>query len=196
MVCNRKRYIYMVLLTYIIGLFCMATLQYNLYDRFEILLSRIPVFILGSICGEKVYRKDEMNAKNILVATILLLSKGPILAFLRVIPFYNMYSIIINRLYGSLLGICTIIFLILILKYIEELKVFKLLGFLGTFTLETYVFHIAYRYILLYVMKLPVESYVSILLFLIFYSITSFVFGYLLNRILNCKIKKDKCPTE
>ena len=74
---------------------------------------------------------------------------------------------------------------------IEQTKLFDFIGFLGTFTLEAYVFHIAYRVVLLNHLKISVKSFTEIGIFLIFYTVTSFVFGYLLSLVLK-KIKIGK----
>lgn len=188
---HKKSYIYGFLVLYIAGLFLLCTYCNKLYMHYEILLSRIPVFVVGSLFGEKVYKKEQINPYGTLTAVLLLLSRGPVFFVLQCLPFYDMYQRIFRRLHGGLLGVCAIFLLIILLKYIEETKLFRFIGFLGTFTLEAYVFHIAYRVILLDYLKLNVVSYTDTLLFLIFYTVTSFGLAYLMSIGLN-KVKLKK----
>lgn len=188
---HKKWLVYGFIVLYIAGLFLLCTYHRAFYMRYEILFSRIPAFAAGAICGEKVFRKKEMNPYGLLGVLGLLVSKGPVFFVLELMPFYAEYEKIFIRLYGSVLGICAIFFLLMLLKYIEQTKLFDFIGFLGTFTLEAYVFHIAYRVVLLNHLKISVKSFTEIGIFLIFYTVTSFVFGYLLSLVLK-KIKIGK----
>lgn len=185
---GKKGYIYGFIALYIAGLFLLCTYHREYYMRYEILFSRIPVFAAGALCGEKVYKKEEVNPYGLFTAVLLLLSRGPVFFVLQMLPFYSSYERIFRRLHGGVLGVCAIFFLIMLLKYIEQTKLSKFLGFLGTFTLEVYVLHIAYRVVLLNYLNIKVVSYKETFLFLIFYTVTSFVLGYFLSLGLN-KIK-------
>ena len=182
---GKKRRIYIFLIVYVIGLFLMCTFVNKYYMRYEILFSRIPVFVVGSLCGEKVFQKKDVSLQWLWAVPAFLLSKGPVFFLLKQVPFLATYERIFKRLHGGLLGISAVFFLIMLLKYVEETKLFRLLGFMGTFTLEVYVFHIAYRVILLEHLKISVVSYTEVFIFMILYTVSSFVFGYYLSKVLN-----------
>ena len=143
----------------------------------------------GAICGKKVYEKSEMNVSWLILSILVLVSKAPALAVLkRALPFFGAYFTVVNRLYGAVVAVSAIICITALLKYLENTNVYKLFGFLGTFTLETYVAHVAYRYLLLRIFEyihIKIDSLKEVLILLIVYTITSFVWGYVLSLMLN-----------
>ena len=177
------------LVLYIAGLILLCAFANDYYLKYEILLSRFPVFIAGAVCGKKVYEKSEMDVRWLVISILIVISKAPVLAVLRrILPFFSEYSTVVNRLYGAVIGVSTIICLTALLKYLENTKIYDLFGFLGTFTLETYVTHVAYRYLLLRMfefLQIRIDSLKEVLVLLILYSITSFVWGYILSVVLN-----------
>lgn len=187
------------LVIYIGGLMLLCVFANDYYLKYEILLSRLPVFIVGAVCGKKVYEKSEMNVLWLVLSILVVLSKAPALGVLkRSLPFFSEYSTVVNRLYGAIIGVSAIICLTALLKYLENTKIYDLFGFLGTYTLETYVSHVAYRYLLLRMFEflhIKIDSLKEVLVLLIVYTITSFVWGYILasalkNRTPVSKLKK------
>lgn len=183
---KKNRYlIWCVYFIWLILAFLLCKYQNDGYRRIEIMFARIPAFLLGTIFGKRIYEKESMNPYFIIGALLFLVSKGPLFFVIEKLAIGKEYISLIGRLHGNWLGFCTIIGLILVLNYLEKTKLYQFLGFLGTFTLEVYVFHVAYRNILLEEIKIKPVSYSSLFLFLIIFTVSSFVLGYLLQKILN-----------
>ena len=70
------------------------------------------------------------------------------------------------------------------MQYFTETKLFKIVSWIGKYTLEIYVVHIALRDVFLNVFGVLLTREREILLILILYIIISILLGVLLQRIL------------
>lgn len=115
------------------------------YDKIEIAISRIPVFLLGSYIGDSVYNSKQL-IRNKLVFLYLLM-----LVFLY---FYPVISdrlgagtistaelILIKRLRGQIVAIFIIVLSCACFSVVPKTKL-KVFSFVGALTLEEYMFHV------------------------------------------------------
>lgn len=113
---------------------------FSVYEMYEIFLSRIPVFIVGLICGEHILQKGEINKKQFSYMWILLIGAGMgIVLFERLSlpPF-------VYRYFAGALGVsATVVYAWVRYSFSEWTdRVKGIFSWFGTFSLETYLVHI------------------------------------------------------
>ena len=155
------------------------------YNKLEIALTRVPVFLLGVYTGKQVLNKKEIHEISIIIFLLLFIICNYLLFNFKFNPY-----IYVRYIY-CLLGI-SIVFLV---TYLHSKIRFeysdKFLTFMGTYSMEVYLIF----------EKLSVEvrklSYVTVHNNFVFYTlmfiitmILSFLLKKLCNLITNIKIKK------
>jgi len=186
---DQKKIIYILVCVYVLMLFMILILYPKFYYRVEILFSRIPIFIIGCLKGEKVYNSEEINTYFLLFMLLLLMTKGPVYYALNHWGYYGHIASLVGRLFRGALGVGTIFFIIIMLPYFENTFINKFLCYVGSFTLEMYVVHIIIRDALIVGVHLELTSQSQVLLYTIIYLLASIICSNILNQILNPKRK-------
>lgn len=181
---------------YIIGLCYLRIRHEYFYGLYEILLTRIPIFVIGALFSKKVYLNKKITLKEFSFFMLMIFMKTPIVyAMSRVELTMNLASVF-SRLLMGWMGIGIIFIMIMIVKEYENSSLDYWVKRIGTFTLEIYVFHIAFRYVLMYGFKLfgvdfnisTCRTYRYIILFGILFFFSSIIGGYVLSLITKKKI--------
>ncbi len=162
---NRIKIIWGGILLYILGLMWMKSAYPLVYSYDEILTTRIPVFIVGSIAGKSVYEKKEIPVPLLFLLLFCLLGKDVMNYLYSSVAFFGTYKDLITRLFSGLMGIGAIFFMVILLRYLEGTKAERVLSWFGKITLEFYVTHIAFRHILLDILKIKVTSFKGVVVF-------------------------------
>ena len=155
------------------------------YNKLEIALTRVPVFLLGVYTGKQVLNKKEIHEISIIIFLLLFIICSYLLFNFKFNPY-----IYVRYIY-CLLGI-SIVFLV---TYLHSKIRFeysdKFLIFMGTYSMEVYLI---FEKLSIEVRKL---SYVTVHNNFVFYTlmfiitmILSFLLKKLCNLITNIKIKK------
>ena len=187
---NEYRKIIWGLVFYLFFLFCFSTIAQSTFTKYEICLSRFPIFVIGSLLGPKVYEKKEIKEWLYLSCLVFLLSYGPLFYLIKRIPLLKNYVMIFNRLYLGGAAIGTIFLLNVIFELFTLKKIKKLLKYIGGFTLEIYVLHLALQCLIIDIFKVKFTHVSTILLFIIWYVTISILASKALNLILNNKFFK------
>lgn len=187
---NRQKLLGGGLILYLVFLFAFCTFNKTTFTKYEICLSRFPIFIIGSLLGPYVYEKKAIKEKWYLSGLVFLLSYGPLFYLINRIPFLKNYTMILNRFYLGGAAIGTIFLLNIIFELFTLKNTKKILKYIGGFTLEIYVFHLAFRNFIIDMLKIKFTHVSTIFLFIIFYIIISIGASKILNIILNCKFSK------
>lgn len=183
---TQKKYLIVIFcILYICALGVYSIIFPSNYEAYEILLSRIPIFCLGSIVGPLVYYKKEVNPYILFIVIVLLFANGPIFYILKYFPYYFDLIQLYNRLYMGIFALGAIMIIVIFLQYFESFKLFKFISNIGTFTLEIYVVHIALRFIFINTFGLNPQTNTQIFCFMLIYAVSSLIFGKLLNIILS-----------
>lgn len=182
---NGVKSIYTIALTWSLFLFVFMFLNKEAYLYYEILLSRIPIFLIGVTLGEKVYKDEVVSPTIILWSLLILVSLGPILFVVSKISILSMFRIIFIRFLLGIQGLALIIVFSIFIQYVSDTKIVSYISSLGKYTLEIYIVHIMLRTIILSVLKIPINTRPKILVFAIVYTFISIVIGKLLGDILN-----------
>ena len=74
---NQKQKIYVLTLIYTLFLVLFMILNEPAYRYYEILLSRIPVFLMGSALGDLVYENRKIPSWILVLSLLILISLGP-----------------------------------------------------------------------------------------------------------------------
>lgn len=164
---NKKIFLYFFLICYIIGLFVLIYINTDLYYDLNKLVTRIPIFILGAISGELVYKKSNISPNLILLMLVGLFLKRPMERVFFNSGELDAYCHGFDRLYNGVIAIGVIFLLCMVFPYITQLKIMNLIGFLGKYTLELYVLHIAFREILKEILGITFDN--NHLLFTVLY---------------------------
>lgn len=175
---------------YILLLFGLKHYVTVYYDMYEILLTRIPIFIIGTLFSEKVRNNKKISLKEISFFMLVILLKSPVVYAVSRVGGVSELAPVVARLLMGWMGIGIILFMIMFVKLYEHSNVDILVNKIGTFTLEIYVFHIALRSILLYLLPalgMDLVAYRQIIPFGLVFVPLSIIGGYVLNLILNRK---------
>lgn len=181
---------------YIIGLCYLKIRHEYFYGLYEILLTRIPIFIVGTIFSEKVSSDKKVTLQEFSFFIIMVFVKTPIVYAMSRIAFTMSLAPVFSRILMGWMGIGIIFIMIMIVKEYENSSVDQWLRKIGTITLEIYVFHIAFRYVLMYGFKLfgvdfslsNYKAYRYIIPFGIIFFFISIIGGYILSLITKKKI--------
>ena len=127
-----KGLLYLLLITISSTLLIMILFP-TYYDKIEIALTRIPVFLVGIYIGKKVFLKKEIPRLIILLSLIIFITCSNILTS------YNFNNYICVRYIYCIYGI-TIVFLISYLHSIIKLiRINSILKYIGIYSMEIYL---------------------------------------------------------
>lgn len=111
----------------------------SLYNRFDKMLPRLTVFILGCYFGRHVKEKKAFSAWVLFIGFAILLFAYPM--YVR-----GMISNpLLRRYYGSLSGIMLVFLLSQAFELLSSIRVDRFFAFFGVFSLELYIAHIELR---------------------------------------------------
>lgn len=113
--------------------FCEASA--DVFRRYEIALTRIPVFVAGAFIGKYVFEGKKLP-KIIYIAAAAVIAGGTWMQYA------GMASGLIGRYWASFMGVSIMILLELALRTIRFAWLHKLLAFFGDMSLELYLAHI------------------------------------------------------
>ena len=178
---------------YVLGLFLLCTFNKPLFSKYEICLTRIPIFVIGSLLGPLVYEKKPIKQGIYLFFLLFLLSYGPLFYIINKISFLKMYSTIFFRFYLSTASVGVIFLLNIIFELFDLKKIKKFLRYLSEFTLEIYVVHIVLFHVV-NLLKLNPTKVSTTFIFGIIFTVISILVAKILSIILaHIKIpKKNK----
>lgn len=185
---GKEKIIVGIIVIYIVMLFFLNHYYKEFYELYEILLSRIPIFIIGSLFAKQVEGCKKVSIAEFSFFMLIILVKTPVLLAMSGKAIIGEIMPVLNRLSMGWMGIGIIFIMILFTKVYEGSAIDRCIGWIGSFTLEIYVFHIAFRKILLYIMQsvgIMFDSYWQIILFGIIFIPFSVVGGYILFLITN-----------
>ena len=124
--------------------------HHDLYTNISIAISRIPPFIFGVLLGKIVYEKRSVSRKNIWI----MLALAIVLAW----PMQVAGKTILGVYSNAFLNYAFSLLFVLVLQYLSEKKciwrirfhniITSVLGWLGKYTLELYLIHVALRRIM------------------------------------------------
>lgn len=120
-----------------------------IYEHVEIALLRIPVFLLGIYCGDKIYRNLPFDLFDLSIVCLGLFSK--ILMFMawkNKLPFYKMLATSSKRLLVSLFAVSLILILSRLLVRIHSQRLHVFLHWFGGLSLEIYLTHVTIRHLM------------------------------------------------
>lgn len=179
--------LYITLLLVLDVIFNYLIYKYNIveYNKIIILLVRVPAMLIGTIVAKKVYDKEPIskNTVSILFMLFFIVNMIFVYDFKYVIHdfFYSRYLILI-------VAIMLMFVVSLILEYIDNKRVNKVLEFFGKYTLELYLFHIAFRHIIVYERLFPLYRIKYAPIFVIAMTLISVLFSKAYSKV---EFKKD-----
>lgn len=138
---NKYRNIYFVgyMMLSIAFIILVKMIDVDFYNKIILLITRLPIFILGCYFGEKIYK--ELNFSLIEVVIIVV---GVILEI-----YHGLTGIGPEFFIRLLFSIPLMLGIIYILKLIKSEKVNNILRIFGKYSLELYMLHIVYRMLLI-----------------------------------------------
>jgi len=108
-------------------------IDYSFYQKIEIALTRIPVFLIGVYVGKNVYNKKEIPSYLMIINFIVLIT-----SLLLIYKGGYKYYIVVRYLY-CLLGISIVFMISFIHTYLKNKIVDKFLTFIGKYSMEVYL---------------------------------------------------------
>ena len=132
-----------IVINLLLHLFCR-----NLYNNIEIFLTRIPNFIYGIYLASKVYNNDKITKKNIYISLIFIIAVVIIKIATIIISTKIFY--LISRYLNLIFAINSVLLMSIILEKINVKFINIPLEKISKYTLELYIFHVAYREIFNY----------------------------------------------
>lgn len=189
---EKKNIIIAVLVLYISSLFIMEKYVPEFFGAYEVLLTRIPIFVIGSLCSSKVYENEKVTIGEWSILLLIILLKSPFIYGLSYVDAGA--AAVISRLLLGGIGVGTAFLALFLIKTYEGTVIDSFVKKIGTFTLELYVFHVAFRGVFLlgfsYV-GIEIVEYHQISLFGISYIFLSLLGGWILSGIIKrIKVKK------
>ena len=152
----------------------------------EIMLTRIPAFLIGVFLGKKVYDKERIKKIPFFAA-----AAGSITYFaIAIIKLFNIAELPANLImrYGeTIFGLLICMSLPAILELIDSKRLSSFLSFCGKISLELYLIHVSLRTIMIYLNISPLNpiNYLGMI-------IISFLLAFCLQKLENFIIKKQK----
>ena len=117
----------------ILGTVLLCNVNYELYQRIEIALTRVPIFLLGIYLGKSVLNKEEIPVWNMLLFLMIF-----IVSNIFLFSFHFKYYIFVRYIYGFLA--LSIVFLISYLYSVINSKLFiKIFEYFGLYSMELYL---------------------------------------------------------
>lgn len=125
-----------LIIIWMVMLVVLKKYNFDLYDNIYIMLNRVPVFILGSYYGKKIYDGVDVNKDD----WILIISG----TFIKIYTILNLPMS--NLLPLTVVQLLFIVPLIWIIIYVlNMIKKTKYLQLLGSISLELYIIHVSVR---------------------------------------------------
>lgn len=171
---------------YTFGLLLICKFVPRIYADYGIMLSRIPVFILGCLYAQKVYNDEVVSPKEWAGFLIPILAWKPLVLLVKASEPVAFASGLVNRLLGSICAVGAI-FVILLLIVIPAVgtRLEKFLNWVSKFSLELYVFSMAFRILLLSVLHMPIDNAANVAMFSAVFVPGSIIGGFCLYSVLN-----------
>ena len=178
------RTVLLLIITYL-SIICFSKLSPSLYNKYEIAITRFPVFIMGAMVGKYVYEKKKIDKRWFLLPII-----GTIAFFViydqKILHGYNL------RFFYAFGGICislTLVYLSYLLdKLFDKIKiknfVVKFFTFFGAFSLEIYLTHIMINQIYNLTPLFRQGNLKRYLVVVVVSIIMAYVFSLIINKIL------------
>lgn len=117
---RKKNVIVYCIIVYIIGLCYLRIRHEYSYSLYEILLTRIPIFVIGALFSEKVYLNKKITVKEFSFFLLMIFMKTPIVyAMSRVDMTMNLASVF-SRLLMGWMGVGIIFIMIMLVKEYEN----------------------------------------------------------------------------
>lgn len=145
---KRKRFFSLAVLFFIsiAGVLLLEKLAPEVYAHVEIALLRIPVFLLGVYCGDKIYRKLPFRIFDFSVVCLGVISKILVYMMWKMkLPCYKTLGTDSRRLLVSLFAVSLILILSYLLSGIHSKKLSSVLHWFGGLSLELYLTHVTIR---------------------------------------------------
>lgn len=177
--------IYLILFLYTLMLILLSLFNIDYYKYYEILLSRIPIFMVGTLLGKKVYTNEPICGNLLLFSILILLSLWPFNYLLANVVFLKPINLLLIRYFLGLQGVAVVIVFIAIAPYLESTKALRALSRLGKITLEIYVVHIIVRSLLTTIFGLKIYDPRSLLIFCLIYFLVSIPLASLIHKVLS-----------
>lgn len=138
-VCDGKKFntkLWIGLGMIISGLYLFSRWNYDMYYHTHIFFARFMIFYIGALCSFKIYRK-----KNFLKSDALLFAIGiPLKIGFECLPIA--FSPLIYRLVGCFWSLSLLFIVVFLMHHFHPSRLLK---YCGTWSLELYMLHIAYR---------------------------------------------------
>lgn len=185
---HQNKIIIGIIVVYIAILFGAKHYYASYFNLYEILLTRIPIFIIGTLFSERVRNNKKISLKEFSFFIAIILLKSPFVYAVSRISVISELAPVVARLLMGWMGIGIIFVMIMFIKVYEHSRVDRVVSKIGTFTLEVYVFHIALRRVLLYLLPMvgiDLVAYRQIIPFGLVYVPLSIFGGYILSLIVN-----------
>lgn len=187
---KKQRLLVLILFAYMAAVVGWCLWGYETFVQYEILSCRIPIFVMGALCADKVKNGAEMTRGELSFFLAGLLLWEPCRGLFSNTESLASVSVIARRLMMGWVGLGCIVLMILILRLYEGGGLDRFLSYIGQRTLEIYVFHVFLRAMCLIVLhRLGMSEHVrrdAILLGCVFIPLSIFggcMLADLLNRI-------------
>lgn len=156
---------------------------YSIFINLDKFFMRIPVFIIGVYLGKKVYNKDKIKVRDIIIMILNL--------FFVYLIRRSKGSIIIRPLH-AVINISLLFLGIIILDYIRNNKIInkicslfiKILEFIGKYSLEIYLIHVALSFIFLDA-DIKIYTYSNYVIMILITFILSLIYQRFNNKIID-----------
>jgi len=184
---TKCRKIYLILMIIIDIIINYLIYKYNFiqYSKIILFLVRIPTMFIGTYIAKKVYNKEVVNKNTVLLLVLLFF----LVNFMFVYDFkYIIHNFFYSRYLTIILSIIIMYSLSLLLEYLDNKVINKILDFFGKYTLELYIFHVAFRHILTAELGVTIYKIRYAPIFLILMIIISVLFSKAYSKV---KFKKD-----
>lgn len=189
---EKKNIIIAILILYISSLFIMEKYIPGFFEAYEVLLTRIPIFVIGALYSSKVCKNDRVTLGEWSVLLLIILLKSPVVYGLSYID--AGVAAVVSRLLLGGIGVGVAFLALFLVKVYENTVIDSFIKKIGTFTLEIYVFHIAFRGVFLVALSyvgIEITEYHQIILFGIAYICISLIgSGILAGLIKRLRMRK------
>lgn len=121
----------------------LACVNPKLFDDIEILITRLPIFMIGVYFGKLVYKKQAISKKALCFYSLCFIT-AIILRTIKTtsaLPYWGIYQ----RYIAALLSLPIMLIFSIVLEFIST-NVMNILNFFGKHSLEIFLFHMSYRY--------------------------------------------------
>ena len=170
-----------LLLLTIIPTILLMKYNYLLYQKIEIAITRIPIFLLGIYIGKNIYLKKEIPAYYILIFTFLFILCNILLYLININPY-----IIVRYIYG-IIGL-SLVFIISYLHTFIKINICdNFLIFIGKYSMEIYLI---FEKLCLYIKKIKILPINNNFIFYLIMFIITIILSYILKIICNIIINK------